>query len=152
MHANANSNTIRLDQPTFMKRPMFKSLHQVAVPDLGDHAHTRGTASSEGRARDLQIEFVSAPSLDKAEEIVAHGLVAKVVRSLSGLSETDIDLGKPIVSCGIDSLLAVEIRSWLLKVFVADVRTFEILGGASFVMIARTVASRSSLRRDGDGA
>ncbi|KAL4905236.1 hypothetical protein BDW74DRAFT_178239 [Aspergillus multicolor] len=129
-----------LDEPGFMDRPTFGFLRRIPV------GAGSGDGSGQGKARDLQADFVSASSLDEAADVVSQGLVAKVIRSISGLSETDIDPGKSVAGSGVDSLLAVEIHSWLLKTFHADVQTFTILGGASFLAIGKMVASKSSLR------
>ncbi|RDW83795.1 uncharacterized protein DSM5745_04121 [Aspergillus mulundensis] len=119
-----------LDEPGLMERPMFGFLHRVP-------AASRGAGSGPGRARDLQ-----------ADGCYGAGSLAKVTRTISGLSETDIEPGQSVAGSGVDSLLAVEIHSWLLKTFHADVQTFTILGGASFSAIGRVVVSKSLLRAD----
>lgn len=44
---------------------------------------------------------------------------------------------------GVDSLVAVEMRNWLVKDMNADVAIFDILGGASIVAVSLVVAGRS---------
>ncbi|PWY93041.1 hypothetical protein BO94DRAFT_615778 [Aspergillus sclerotioniger CBS 115572] len=133
-----------LDEPSWMQRPMFGFLHRV--PATTGH-QTSADAAGGNRARDFRAEFAQAKTLDEGALIVATGLIAKLVRSLSGLEEEDVEVSKPVVSCGVDSLLAVEIRSWFAKVFQADIPTFEILGGLSFERLGRLVATRSGLGR-----
>ena len=43
----------------------------------------------------------------------------------------------------VDSLAAVEVQKWLESIFAIDLPIFEIMGGASFVSIGRTVAQVS---------
>ncbi|GKZ33434.1 hypothetical protein AbraIFM66950_003331 [Aspergillus brasiliensis] len=132
-----------LDEPGWMQRPLFGLLHRVSS---GSHQHLdpNGDGGGRHRARDFRAELGQAASLDEATQIVAQALIAKIVRSLSGLVEADVEASKPIVSCGVDSLLAVEIRSWFAKIFQADVSTFEILGGMSFERVGRLVAIRKN--------
>jgi len=48
-----------------------------------------------------------------------------------------IDINAPLVTLGIDSLVAVEIRSWFLKELSVEVPVLEILGGASLTALCR---------------
>lgn len=125
-----------LDSPSWMQRPIFRFLHSLPAPN-------QQTSTSGTQHRDFRGELAQAASLDDATQIIADALIAKLVRSLSGLCAEDIEGSTPIVSCGVDSLLAVEIRSWLGKMFQADVPTFEILGGMTFERLGRLVAIRS---------
>ncbi|PYI08361.1 hypothetical protein BO78DRAFT_364974 [Aspergillus sclerotiicarbonarius CBS 121057] len=134
-----------LDEPSWMQRPMFGFLHRVPATARDQ---TAGEAAAGGhRARDFRAELAQAQTVEEGALIVATGLIAKLVTSLSGLEEADVQVGKSVVSCGVDSLLAVEIRSWFAKVFQADIPTFEILGGLSFEKLGRLVAGRSALKR-----
>ncbi|KAI2917976.1 hypothetical protein CBS147320_9042 [Aspergillus niger] len=134
-----------LDEPGWMQRPLFGLLHRVSA---ASHQHL-DSKSGPGRrpARDFRAELGQAASLEEATQIVAQALIAKIVRSLSGLADEDVEASQPIVSCGVDSLLAVEIRSWFAKIFQADVSTFAILGGMSFERVGRLVAIRSMLKK-----
>lgn len=47
---------------------------------------------------------------------------------------------------GIDSLIAVEVRSWFLKELNVDVPVLKVIGGASILDICRDVLGKLSLR------
>ncbi|KAK8095752.1 Lovastatin diketide synthase LovF [Apiospora kogelbergensis] len=49
----------------------------------------------------------------------------------------DIDTVRQLSDYGVDSLMAVELRSWLSRDFSADITVFDILGGASIAMIGQ---------------
>lgn len=51
----------------------------------------------------------------------------------------DIDTVRQLSDYGVDSLMAVELRSWLSRDFSADITVFDILGGASIAMIGQLV-------------
>jgi acyl carrier protein len=54
---------------------------------------------------------------------------------------------EPIQRFGVDSLLAIELRSWFAKEFAADIPIFEILGEGTLKSIAVLTTQRSTLSR-----
>ena len=62
--------------------------------------------------------------------------VAKL-RVILQLSDQAMDLDAPLVELGIDSLVAVEIRSWLLKEFKVDIPVLKVVGGASLAELCQ---------------
>ncbi|KAI1822640.1 beta-ketoacyl synthase domain-containing protein [Xylaria intraflava] len=74
-------------------------------------------------------------------------LQAEFCKKLSMMLRIDVDeivKDAPLVSLGIDSLVAVELRSWCLHEFTIDLPVLQILGGASLVDICLEV--RRSVR------
>jgi hypothetical protein len=126
------------DDPSWLHYPIFRTMHHLPGSDT-----QTGVTSSK---RDFRDEFLKASTLTGAGAIVADALVAKLSRSLSSIS-ADVDLRTPIHSYGVDSLLAVELRSWIANQFQADVPIFEILSGTSFATLGVTVASKSSQKK-----
>ncbi|KAF2728283.1 reducing type I polyketide synthase [Polyplosphaeria fusca] len=105
---------------------------------------------SAGRKVDVEQaswkeRFSTAGSPDEAAQVVAMALVEKLQRIL-GSVRGDVDMNKSVAAYGVDSLLAVELRSWLAKEFQADVSLFEISNGASFSALSMLVVSRSKAR------
>ncbi|KAJ6145233.1 hypothetical protein N7470_009128 [Penicillium chermesinum] len=128
-----------LDLPNWMQRPIFSFLHRAFSSSQQTH---RGR-----NQRDFRADIAQATTIEKATQIIADALVSKLVRSLSALEAEKVKVDMPIVSYGVDSLLAVEIRSWLGSTFQADVPTFEILGGIDFERLGRLVAIRSTAKK-----
>jgi len=60
-----------------------------------------------------------------------------------GVAAENIDLSRPISNYGVDSLMAVEIRSWLFTKAQADVSVFELLSNISISSLIKKVVSRS---------
>ena len=54
-------------------------------------------------------------------------------------------MSKPLHEHGVDSLVAVELRTWLLKDLGAEVAVFDMMSGSSIRALAGLVAGRSSL-------
>ncbi|PQE16364.1 polyketide synthase protein [Rutstroemia sp. NJR-2017a WRK4] len=83
--------------------------------------------------------------------IDAGAIVTKaLIHKLSSTQDTirSIDAQKTVFSCGIDSIIAVELRIWFGREFKAIVPTAEIMLGATFFSIGILVAQRS-MRRSG---
>src|SRR5690606_4894206 len=58
------------------------------------------------------------------------------------ISPENIQINSPIISLGVDSLVAVEIRAWLLRALDADIAVLNILGGLSIADLCELVAFR----------
>lgn len=90
--------------------------------------------------------FRQAGSVEEMDRIVVESLVRKLARALS-ISPEDVDAGKPLNLYGVDSLVAVEIRNWITKEFMADVPVFELMSGKSVLAIAQLVTKNSQINR-----
>ncbi|CAG8957353.1 hypothetical protein HYFRA_00010779 [Hymenoscyphus fraxineus] len=119
--------------PHYLEQPIFRYLHQ------SDHSNI--VKMSGGGQASYTAQFAAAATVAEAQEIACNSLVQKISRILS-ISEEEIDSEKPMHRYGVDSLLAVELRTWVSKEFNADVAIFEILGGATFSTIAGLIARR----------
>ncbi|KAH8430732.1 uncharacterized protein LDX57_008396 [Aspergillus melleus] len=138
-----------LDEPTWLQRSMFSTLYWAPSTTM---TSTNGGMHGQENVRDYRQAFIEAASSSEAGQVVAEALVAKIARSISRVTtgDAEVDASQPIVAYGVDSLLAVDLRGWLRKIFQADVPTFEILGGTSFVAMGATVVNRSGLRKEGN--
>ena len=128
------------DVPALLQRPTFRHMHQMGIDET-----STAIGSLEGTTN-YAVAFTNAGSAAEAGEVVVEGLTHKLSKALS-IPPGDIDTSKPLHSYGVDSLLAVELRSWFAKELKADVAIFEIMGGASFAAVAGAVASKSSFRQ-----
>ena len=59
----------------------------------------------------------------------------------------DVGVSRPLHVFGVDSLLAVELRSWFARVWKADVPVFDITGQANIAALGRNVAMKIGLRK-----
>lgn len=85
-----------------------------------------------------------ASSAEAAEKIVLDALLLKISRVLS-VDITELDSTKPLHAYGIDSLVAVELRSWLSKELRAEVSVFDMTNKSSIHQLANTAMERSKL-------
>ncbi|KAF2463891.1 reducing type I polyketide synthase [Lindgomyces ingoldianus] len=126
------------DLPDFMNRPMFRYLHQMELDDKP----TAGS-SSEGAEIDHASLFRGASNNDEAAEHVVDALVRRVAKAMA-MPTDDIDSRKPLHAYGVDSLLAIELRTWFRKYFGVDIAVFELIGAKDFLAVAERVARIAS--------
>ncbi|KAK2012538.1 beta-ketoacyl synthase domain-containing protein [Colletotrichum eremochloae] len=85
-----------------------------------------------------------AASWDEVESIVLDALLLKIARMLS-IEVSNLEVSRPLHAYGIDSLTAVELRSWLMKELGAEVTVFDITNNSSISQLAAIAATKSSL-------
>lgn len=98
----------------------------------------------EEKKANLKELFSTAPTLADASAVISQALIKKLSKTLSKIRiEQTIEKNKPLTAYGVDSLLAIELRNWIAKEFLADVAVFEISGGSTFSSVGLLVAARS---------
>ncbi len=119
-----------------LNRPLFRIQRQTA-------AHHNSTTRAESDSTvDFTLLIRAAESLDEAADVVADGILTKLSRLLA-VEKENVDSGKTIATYGVDSLSAVEMRTWFRNVIGAEVTTFEILGNESITALSLSAAAKS---------
>ncbi|TVY93519.1 Ochratoxin highly reducing polyketide synthase [Lachnellula willkommii] len=132
----ANVKAKRLEQANWVTTPSFRHMHQI------DSTAGASVADTE-EAVDFRKMFAEASSLSEAGAVVSLALLKKLTRTLSTLQVDEVDMRKSLHTYGVDSLLAVELRSWFAREFSADIPIFEISGASSFSSVGISVARKS---------
>ncbi|QKX59923.1 uncharacterized protein TRUGW13939_07065 [Talaromyces rugulosus] len=83
----------------------------------------------------------NSQSLEDDGSIIYDAVVGKFVSVLS-LHPDDILPSTPPGTCGVDSLVASEIRNWILRELKASLSLPELLNSASFVDLSNTITQR----------
>ncbi|KAI1170322.1 hypothetical protein F4777DRAFT_584024 [Nemania sp. FL0916] len=109
--------------------------------------HTSQSAShSQDSASEQHISTVTAQGLAKLSALediadVLTGAFSAQLESMLGLPADSIDAASPIIDLGVDSLVAVEVRSWFLKTVERDMPVLKVLGGFSVADLCSEVAA-----------
>ncbi|PYH70166.1 MDR/SDR family oxidoreductase [Aspergillus vadensis CBS 113365] len=119
-------------------KPMFRYVAQQRLSE--------GQRERQGQSIDLPAAFRGAESLADATAAVIKALTTKLARTLS-VEEDNLNEHKALHQYGVDSLVAVELRTWFAKELQAEVATFDIIGRATITSLAGVAASRSKLPR-----
>jgi NADPH:quinone reductase-like Zn-dependent oxidoreductase/NAD(P)-dependent dehydrogenase (short-subunit alcohol dehydrogenase family)/SAM-dependent methyltransferase len=125
--------------PELLDRPLFKAFsHTVGI-------HTGHAAKSASSAVDQPaVAFRQAVDTGERIQVVIKALKQKLARAMA-ITPDDVELGKPLSSYGVDSLMAVELRNWIGKDFAANVAVFDIMGNVSIARIGELVVTKSSV-------
>ncbi|KAL8654407.1 MAG: hypothetical protein Q9226_003450 [Calogaya cf. arnoldii] len=75
-------------------------------------------------------QLSKASSMEEALEVMIECFSTKL-RLILQISDPSIDNDAPLVELGVDSLVAVEVRSWFLKEVKVDIPVLKVVGGAS---------------------
>ena len=84
------------------------------------------------------------PSIASAIHTATDVLVEKF-SSVLIVPVEELSREKTVVSLGLDSLVAVEVRSWIKREMDAVMSTMELLNSVSIVALAETVVEKSGL-------
>ena len=130
------------DVPDWMCRPLFSHLHHI-----GFNA-TDGPAINPDSPRYSALLSQSS-SLEDATSHIIEWFTSKVSRVL-GIAVADVKSSKPVHSYGVDSMVAIELRSWMNKEIGADIAVFDILGLSSLAELCHVAATKSHFVVSGD--
>ena len=130
-----------VEVPYWMSAPLFKPLHQMGNDAINNNDGTAGLDTT-GRAVKIETVLHKAESLAEAADILLVALQEKLARTLN-LEEQSMQQTSSMLAYGLDSLAAVEMRTWFKNVVRAEVATFEILSNATLKSIASMAANRS---------
>ena len=108
-----------------MQPPYWFSDAKFAHTRIIDTQRAVQTRDEEGET--LYVLLSQATSAQHAADVVVDAIVRKIAKSMM-IPVSDIDSARLIGTYGVDSLVAVELRTWVLKEVQADVSVFEILG------------------------
>lgn len=128
-----------LEPPEVLQRPLFARFSQLPGRSGGS---SDGTAGGVDAAR----LFRQAESVAERAQVVVEALSKRLARTLS-IKLEDVDTHQALHAYGVDSLIAVELRSWLGKEFAADVPVFEIVSGKTIEAVGELVAKTSRIEK-----
>lgn len=102
------------------------------------------SANGSNNAQDWKKLVAAATSKDEVYDIV----LAQVLEGVSRIIKTDVedmDPRKSLPALGIDSLVGIEIRTWLLKEFQADLSVFDIVSNDPLTGFAKKIIAKTAL-------
>ncbi|KAL4789182.1 hypothetical protein BDV19DRAFT_395282 [Aspergillus venezuelensis] len=110
------------DQPFWSNNPRFS--HFVKDED-GE------TVDPQSGAQIIPVRQLlqAASNPEEHERILEESFLSKLGRILQ-VSSDAIDSSVPLVNLGVDSLMAVEVRTWFIKEAEVDIPVLKVLGGA----------------------
>ncbi|KAK4096250.1 putative polyketide synthase [Parathielavia hyrcaniae] len=111
---------------------------------LDEDSSASGAAAAGGGGARVSIkeQLAEAASLDEAVNLVEAGFTAKLRSKLQLAEDVQIVKEAAPAELGIDSLVAVDLRSWFVKEVGADVPVLKILGGMTLGQLVVEAAGK----------
>ncbi|CAF9933673.1 MAG: hypothetical protein HETSPECPRED_008738 [Heterodermia speciosa] len=146
---NKPSSQSPIDSQISLGLGSFRSLEGGRRSDaMFSHIYARQRHKTGTLAKDDVVDVAKAlracKSRTQALELASEGILKKLSQLLAMNSE-DLNPSQSILAYGADSLIAAELRNWLVMYLQAQVQTLELLGAASIRDLSATVVSRSNL-------
>ena len=128
-------------------RPAFADSRFSHFRRLGMHLARQNGTDPTGSETDIFHDSLrQAVSIEEAASKICDAIMEKMV-SLLMIPREDISANKPMADCGMDSLVAVQMRAWLMVATDATVSLLELMANVDIKALADMVARRSKLVR-----
>ncbi|KAL4914902.1 hypothetical protein BDW62DRAFT_134806 [Aspergillus aurantiobrunneus] len=139
LHIVPNTIKANPDEIDWLKKPMFRHLSSTK-------SSVRSTAAADTGTANVAAFLQQVQTISEANEAVMQALLARLSKALS-IPLSELDAAKPLHQYGVDSLVAVELRSWFAKEVQADIAVFDILG-STVTSVGQLATSKSRLMRE----
>lgn len=139
----------RFQKPRDSERPALYESDPMFLRLRPDGSGEGAQAGADGVAGSVswRAQLGAAESVEAATEVVVQGLAQKLLKMIG--ADVLSDVSAPLHSYGLDSLVAIELRSWLLNEMGAEVAIFDLMGNGGLASLANLVVKRSSLVKAG---
>lgn len=123
--------------PVF-QAPLFSQFRRAALES------SRTGGPNEGRVPKIRENLKRAASLEDAAQKTCDELVSKTA-SLLMIPKEDINPSKSMLDYGMDSLVAVELRNWLLRELEAALPVLELMTNTPLKQLSVNIVRKSKL-------
>ncbi|KAH9863177.1 hypothetical protein IAQ61_009454 [Plenodomus lingam] len=122
-----------------LENPLFSQLsHSQKKKSAGD---------MQNEKVDVKKALSSVKTMEEAEQLIRDATLAKFAVFLDRPID-DIRVDQSLATIGLDSLVSIELKNWMVRTFQVNLQTSELGGAGSIMALAATVASRSKLIPD----
>ncbi|KAJ6076084.1 Type I Polyketide synthases (Type I PKS) [Penicillium canescens] len=101
-----------------------------------------GPAESNSKDFPIKAQLLAAESLAAATEIIAQGFSEKLRKKMRLPDDTALLGTMLLMTLGVDSLVAVDLRIWFVKELGVDIPVLQLLGGSSINDLASSAAEK----------
>jgi aryl carrier-like protein len=107
---------------------------------------SKSRGSTDGLMTESNVSFElllsNSASLAEATDHITDAMANKLAEMFM-VSVTEIDKSQALSKCGVDSLVAVELRNWLVSKLQTEISIFDILQSVSLIAVAAKAATKS---------
>ncbi|KAK2608454.1 hypothetical protein QQS21_003024 [Conoideocrella luteorostrata] len=112
----------------------YLNLIDMPSPDLS-------ATGADSRNMNLRTALAHATSTEAAADLVRNGLANMLAKAMNLLPE-EVDVNRPPNAYGVDSLVAVGVRNWVLSDCAVEVSVFEVLSNDTIGQMANMIVER----------
>lgn len=129
---------------------LVRAKNNIKIPPLLGHIYARSQQSpvaTQGHDiphRRLGEAVAQAASAAEAGDVILSAIKTKV-STLIAVEPQDLDLHIPVIELGLDSLVSIELKNWVINGLRSDVETSDIMDSPSLEAFADLVLARSGL-------
>ncbi|KAI0508449.1 putative polyketide synthase [Xylaria bambusicola] len=114
----------RVEDLVWYNRTRFQAVRQ----GISDRAQALKSASAGSSAAGSSVALQLQNASSSAEKLdIARAAVTTRLADLLGIEADDVDADKPVSRYGVDSLVAGELRNWLIKTFGLELTMLQLL-------------------------
>lgn len=121
--------------------PRFSGLRQTQSSALSSNASTEGVI-------DVKSQIVNATTFAEVTGFICAAIVKKLSEMFM-IPETEIAQDAPMSKYGVDSLVAVELRNWLVSTAATETSIFDVMQSSSLIALAEKAALKSKFVEKG---
>ncbi|KAK2613079.1 hypothetical protein N8I77_000008 [Diaporthe amygdali] len=130
------------DDYVCLTNPLFS---QLPYPEQLNSDESGLTSSEKSTDIDKALRHVS--TMNEAETLIQETIAAKCAVFLDRAID-DVPVNQPLAMIGLDSLVSIELKNWLLRALQATVQTSDISSASSINALASLVTKKSKLVSD----
>ncbi|KAJ3499844.1 hypothetical protein NLG97_g34 [Lecanicillium saksenae] len=119
----------------------FSLIYAASASEAATRALVEASKSGKKASFDYFSLIKASITHQEVYRAVSDALLLKVCRMLDA-EMADIDLARPLHAYGIDSLMVVELRSWLFNKFTINMSVFEMAGFGSIHLLVSSISSK----------
>ncbi|KAF9632941.1 hypothetical protein BFW01_g3804 [Lasiodiplodia theobromae] len=131
--------------PTYAHAPAWIDNPKFAHYRQSQRNSAAAAVDAAGRPKDpVKKQLLEVESMEEAEQVLQEAFLATLQQTLKLPDDGSLTADTPVVSLGVDSLVAVDMRSWFANELDLDMPVLKILGGATVAELVEDAVARMS--------
>ncbi|KAG6010455.1 Type I Iterative PKS [Claviceps maximensis] len=132
--------------PYWSRTALFAYMNLVDMPSPDLSSSAAAVENARG-ILGLKTALARALSTEAAAALIRNGLAHMLAKAMTLLPE-EVDVHRPPNAYGVDSLVAVGVRNWILGHCAVEMSVFEVLSNDTISQMASTIAERGGYGMD----
>ncbi|KAF4341752.1 polyketide synthase [Fusarium beomiforme] len=141
IQAITRQSMVEANDEYLLDNPVFSQLSNAL------EKNTNITGATKSNKLDFAEALAGVKTMAEAEQLIQNAALAKFAVFLDRPAD-EIRIDQSLATIGLDSLVSIELKNWMVRTFQVNLQTSELSGAGSITALTATVASRSKLIPD----